>query len=404
MMGKRGGNERARTRLELLRGAIRNDTGPVSEKKRKTRAHAKKNPSEGSTRRALLMAAPAMVVGGIAGDAVTNQIEEWQHDFETRIEGSETFMSSVEDYAEVCETESVKRITFLNNRGEFLIHPVYFPHDGDPSEEWIEGHRRRAAEIARQPYIPGESPQKETLSILDVAEHYGDTRRSELGGKTPIEYVREHAEDGMHEISPIVRRELTRLLPGIAAQESQYNYRAESHRGAQGVFQFMPGTWRDYRMHNPDTHTIQLGEIDATRPYESLPEQTRAAGWYLSKIESRLTNRLGIKLTELRDALYSGTENQRKEKFDRYFLTPCIINAYNAGEGRMAKVIEWMHREVTNGRQRPKKDSGYDAYHLLSRAAKESSHSLTSGYGPETARYFSSVFAFARTLERSVES
>lgn len=101
------------------------------------------------------------------------------------------------------------------------------------------------------------------------------------------------------------------LLSAVMHQESAGNPQAESHAGAKGLFQFMPGTARD------------MGLIDRTDPQSS----ALAAAKYLKQLYARYNKNIELTLAAYNwglgnvDNYLKAQGKDKKNNFERYRFT-----------------------------------------------------------------------------------
>jgi hypothetical protein len=230
-------------------------------------------------------------------------------------------------------------------------------------------------------------------NYMDIIRHYGRKRVIGGGGLDRIAYIRAHIRDTMH-LPERVEDEVAFLSLGVAAQESFFNNDKISPDGARGIFQFMPDTWE------------ALGYTDADRSF--LVPQVRAAGKHFSNILKELNEGARPQLAHIKAIFFNGDE----EAFQKFFIAPLIVNAYNAGGSRMAAITKWFSRKYpdknafdTNHDAYPH-GYGYDFFKRLADEARTHADtprvgSLFSRYKNDAPQYFFRSMALARLLNQN---
>jgi hypothetical protein len=274
---------------------------------------------------------------------------------------------------------------------------------GSINPEWLAAHRKRICEqypevkcnpkrnLPRQRNViqllrqavgrEGLNPE----TYLDVVKHYG--QRAVVGAEeySRIEYVRNFL--GRNTTLPeAIIAELSRIGPGLAAQESRFDNSSKSPVGARGIFQFMPATFKE------------LGYSEAD--FLSLTKQVEAAGEYFQRAYRSLYQRSGDALQNIRAEFFDNDELFAKE-----FIVPILINSYNAGAARMAAVVTWFNKRYPNGEAFRARGSsvpkGYDVFKVMSlKAQAYEGGGLIAGYGSDAGGYVPRIYAFASLLER----
>lgn len=120
----------------------------------------------------------------------------------------------------------------------------------------------------------------------------------------------------------VVRVDLARLLPALAFAESRLDTHALSEEKAFGALQIMPDTWNDL---------VEEGES-----ITSLIDQVKVAGRLLEQTYEHLTDNCAEELAMIEREFFNGNTTE----FEHYFLTPLLINSYNAGMGTMTQLVK----------------------------------------------------------------
>ena len=281
--------------------------------------------------------------------------------------------------------------------------------EGEFNQEWLDREREQICAKENVPCdIPNalprqlntiptireavyKSPGKAELNpktFLDVVHHYGRKKVVNGDGENRIEYVKKYAMQNT-DLPEELKKDIASLLPGLAAQESKFNNDARSSVNAMGIFQFMPATWAGLG-YDP-------GEIAL------LSKQVEAVGKYFTYTEKRLKEKaefaLGVALKEY----FGGDE----KAFEKYFLTPVLLNTYNSGADRLAEVVRWFtdhypDRAALEGLiGSHQKGFGLDAYAAMAKEAskKTDEGNAVSGYGKDSSEYVSRIYALAELLK-----
>jgi hypothetical protein len=267
------------------------------------------------------------------------------------------------------------------------------------SDEPIEDRMLR--ELLEEEEIVSREGLSNSVYFNDTVEAYAENYEKELSsvlkfglqptvhdpeGRNRIEYVYSmlHAEN----IPERVMEELKRLIIGLCFEESRYDAARESAEGAKGIFQIIPTTWNE------------LGREDEN--IYSLVDQTRVASELFSQTYTYLNTMIGDELRMIREVYFTG--NQRL--FERYFITPVLINAYNAGMGNMGKLVHWFaHTYAQNGVPENffgevETLSGYDVFFALSRGGLI--NNPVALYKEDASRYTFKVYGATSCLLRHV--
>lgn len=166
---------------------------------------------------------------------------------------------------------------------------------------------------------------------IDIVQYFADKPVRGAEYLSRREYVSE-AVVFKDVVPTTVQREFCRLLPGLCAQESKFNAGLESSVGALGIFQIMPYVWKFYD-----------GEVGG---HTSLKQQAEIVGSYLSDLYCQVKPLIGEDLFAQIQDMYDS-----KEAFQTQFLVPVILNAYNAGIGRLAEAVKLYFEKTSTEQQ-----------------------------------------------------
>lgn len=223
-------------------------------------------------------------------------------------------------------------------------------------------------------------------SYIDIVNHYALRRTPETGTLSIREYIEENIEFKPYDpaskagVPPLVAEELRRIIPGLCAQESNFNNASVSKSGARGIFQFMPATWGDY---DPEGEGIVEG-------VKSLEKQVRNAGRFFSDLYVQVQHHAGKETIDTLRALYGD------EVLERDILVPLMINAYNAGGALMGEALRmYVERTDVSHRLPP----GKDLFIAIANFARESEEGkYLDRYKDEARQYVTRIYANSNIL------
>jgi hypothetical protein len=221
-------------------------------------------------------------------------------------------------------------------------------------------------------------------TLVDVAQHYGH-QVVQGDDRSRIQYIREEfGEQGL--LPEHIVDELASIIPGLAAQESQYNNSALSRTGAKGIFQFQPATWKDLGYEEADILNFKT-QVEAV-------EKHVATSYTFFTEQDQKHPRLSI----IKQRFFDNNQ----QDYEKYFLVPLMINAYNAGNTRVFSVVGNFLTHFDSKDKLPdeiKKEgnnSGYDLFAFMAQYTAQ--HGEVSGYGRDSSQYFSRVVAMANLV------
>jgi hypothetical protein len=332
-------------------------------------------------------------------------------------ESSELFQREMAGYKMLYSELKRDEILFVNEEGMPLgkpvkvesvngISPGTIDKNGflteDMNQDWLDYQRERVcAELEVPCDIPNGLPRqinvipqlRDTVyytpdddldpeNYLEVIEYFAGKKVIGAEHKTRLEFVRDHVGDSL-KVPPAVKEELIALIPGLAAQESHFNNGLKSSVGAEGIFQFMPDTWKDFGYSEEDLLYLK--------------NQVEAVGKYFSRAYTFLKNNAGRALTIAEREYFNGSA----EDFGRDFLAPVLLNSYNAGPGRLATTLKWFIEQYPPRESLEKSIGthaggfGKDAYQALTNKAK----GVIPGYGRDSSQYVVRLSALAELLK-----
>lgn len=285
-----------------------------------------------------------------------------------------------------------------NLAGEWIEHvKALHAKQHDVSPDSLK--QQNVTEAFERAYENGEEALRdgiETAAIrseLDIVRHFADKEVRGALGQSRLEYLRENLTfTGNLAKVPTVTAELVRLVPGLCAVESKFNDSVTSSVGARGIFQFKPDTW---------VKELKRPPMEEGMPYV---EQVKAAGELFSVMYDRLSywcyeeeNYGGRNYLEEVKQYFASQED-----FERMFLTPCLINAYNTGEKGMGEVVRafvetGQLNEVVKGTSG---HAGFDLYLAMARFGAAEEGLGLHDYGPEASTYVEKIYAYAELLNK----
>lgn len=377
------------------------------------------------TRRDLTKAAgTGLAVGALGATLVSKEIFGGDYKEENDTEGgeggyeaSELFEREIEGYKVLYGELKRDEILFVNEEGLPLGKPVKIePANGispgsidkngflteDMNQDWLDYQREKVCAELNVPcdisnglprqvnvipqlrdaayYTPDDDLDADTY--LEVIEHFAEKKVIGAEHKTRLEFVRDHVGDSL-KVPRAVKEELIALIPGLAAQESHFNNGLKSSVGAQGIFQFMPDTWKDFGYSEEDILYLK--------------NQVEAVGKYFSRAYTFLKNNAGEALALAEREYFHGSA----EDFGKDFLAPVLLNSYNSGPGRLAIVLKWFVEQYPTRESLEKSIGtheggfGKDAYQTVTRKAK----GVIPGYGRDSSQYVVRLSALAELLK-----
>ncbi len=224
----------------------------------------------------------------------------------------------------------------------------------------------------------------EITTNLDIVHYFGDKPVRGAEKFSRIEYVRQHLEFHHPRMSDTVKSELRQLLPALCAKESKFNDDLVSDAGARGISQFMPSTWNG----------LKLGEYGERQP---LATQVVAMGKHCDNIYSEFMTH------EVEEALDLHIEPlfPSREAFERDFLVPCMINAYNPGAGTLRTALREFLKvtDTSDFIEKYHTNIGKDVFFAMNRFALESDTGLLAEYKERSAEYVSYIYALRDILD-----
>jgi len=173
-----------------------------------------------------------------------------------------------------------------------------------------------------------------------------------------------------------LQENLKDILMALISQESRFKKDARSSSGAIGYGQIKPNTWQEYK--------------GATEVSEDLKEHIEVMGEFISDNYHYILDFAGEDaLSRLRNRFDSEAD------FIDKFMTPAVINAYNAGGPTVGKAI----KEFSESTKDDELKSGTDIYSQFSEFALKNHE----GYGVDQAEYVPRIYAFNSELGKRLQ-
>jgi hypothetical protein len=308
--------------------------------------------------------------------------EPEEHDEEPKKMGRRGFLGLLSGAASSVALSGLPGFSLLENEGEeeapVVITPGRLIEDQIELLETFPGSNSRYfnEEVVRYAQWYKRDVDTALSRALKVAE--GDQHE-----RTAFDYLQE--ELVIEGVPETVTAELKKYIVGVCNEESRFNAESVSEEGAVGPLQFMPVTWEE--------HKEEGGDI------RSLVDQVEAAKSKFSQIYSHYMHTCKDELDAIKAEYFFNDEYM----FEVQFLVPFIINAYNAGQGRMERVAKWfIHahpmQEKTAGILSPEETiSGYDVFLAMTQEAYKTG--AVKGYGEDASAYVPKIYGATRMLE-----
>lgn len=226
---------------------------------------------------------------------------------------------------------------------------------------------------------------KEIPAVLAFAQKItkGDERQ-----RSRVAYLQEMLT--VPNVPEEIERELSKLIPGLGFVESRYDASEVSGEGARGILQILPATWQE--LGNPDEDIL------------SLADQTRVAGEVFSRSYAYIARECENELSVIRSEFFNGEESD----FLRFFMTPVLLNAYNAGMGSMKQLIRWFVRcygseaQIVGALNQAEGLSGYDVFYAMTRRGL--SDAPVSAYKKYASEYAVRIYGARQCLDSQTDT
>ena len=245
-------------------------------------------------------------------------------------------------------------------------------------------------------------------SMLDLVAYYGLNKDKAVHGdtleRTRAEYLKQ--EITFHNRVPkVVQSELRGFIVGLAAQESRFNAGLpKNHATAEGILQLKDEV-RKENGHHPEKRLSFTEEVDVAGKHFS-NVYTRVRHWMRNELvlnsEGRLEEKERPETYEVLRGLFTDGQ-EGEEAWQKYFLVPCMVNAYNAGSWTIGACLhEFVAAHSLEELQRlAGEEPGYDLFTHFTHFAKENqANRFTRNYGEDAQAYFISIAGCSEALKQ----
>lgn len=187
---------------------------------------------------------------------------------------------------------------------------------------------------------------------------------SSLGGASKYEYLRLHFLSESSTLPENTARSLRSLMPALVATESHFDVNAVSHTNAFSAVQSVPGTFKDWHKFGkgkelaPGTYEAQRKEF-----IENFSDQVEFLNWYFPYMYDRIYADEACKkeLEEVQKQYFPDDQ----ESFERYFIAPLLLNAYNAGFVTAKELVEGVEGRVRSFRETHPRSVPHQKYYAF---------------------------------------
>ncbi len=225
--------------------------------------------------------------------------------------------------------------------------------------------------------------KRELPHVLPFAS---EITKNDVHNRSRMQYIGETLV--VNGVSFVVQTELKKLFQALPIVESGYDAGEVSEDGARSLMQIMSFVWNEHK--------------DAGMNPQSLTDQMFVINKYLSQINSYFQSRCGEALERIRLNFFDGDT----VRFEKEFYVPFFINAYFAGMGTMANVLEWF-----DGEFRTKSDTieslsqselltGFDVYYMLAHTAFQAA--TDKNYGDNAFVYTLKTYGASKMLDTNL--
>ncbi|MCU0678019.1 MAG: transglycosylase SLT domain-containing protein [Candidatus Pacebacteria bacterium] len=223
---------------------------------------------------------------------------------------------------------------------------------------------------------------------VELALHYaGQLALGDNRERTVIEVLEEDVT--LTGLSEPIRTWMKEQIIGIAAEESRFDPEKTSPADAKGVLQTMPDTEAGYRTKH------KLESLDP----KNLIEQVKVAQMHIESTYEYFERNLSTELQYIEKAFFGNDT----PSFEKYFLMPLMINAYNAGQARMGEVVRWFVAQCTDIESvlalgfESNFPQGYDVFYAMTHQCAQQKG--VSRYGDDARAYVEKVMAWTEAIK-----
>lgn len=254
-------------------------------------------------------------------------------------------------------------------------------------------------------------------TMCDLVRYYGMNTDKKVRGdeqeRTRAQYLQE--EIMFHNRVPqVVQDQLRHFIVGLAAQESRFNAGLPKNSAtAEGVLQLTDAVRKEHG-YPPQKRLSFVQEVDvAGRHFSNI--YTRVRYWMKNEMVPQIRN--GREVRKNGRVMYEKRDRSQtfsilrglfpkgqagEEQWQKYFLTPCMINAYNAGSliiGSCLHAFVDAH-SMEELRELSGEPPGYDLYTAFTHFARACEvNEFTRRYGDDAQAYFLSIAGATQALQ-----
>jgi hypothetical protein len=220
-----------------------------------------------------------------------------------------------------------------------------------------------------------------------LALHYaGQSAVGDTRGRTVLEVLEEDVT--LTGLPEPIRTWMKEQIIGIAAEESRFDPEKTSPADAKGVLQTMPDTEDGYRKKH------KLESLDP----KNLIEQVKVAQMHIESTHEYFERNLRAELQYIEKTFFGNDT----PSFEKYFLIPLMINAYNAGQARMGEVVRWFVSQCTDIESvlalgfESNFPQGYDVFYAMTQRCADQKG--VRRYGDDARAYVEKVMAWTAAI------
>ncbi len=277
------------------------------------------------------------------------------------------------------------------------------------TEEFEKASRRTDEPELREKILDAVHGGNGIDTMVDLVHYYGmnpeKTVRGDVKERTRAVYLEQ--EISFHNRLPQgVQDELRGFIIGLAAQESRFNAGLPKNSAtAEGILQLVDAV-REEQGYDPEKRLSFVEEVDvAGKHFSNIYKRLRF--WMQHEIAKDAEGKRVKKDTfdVLRGLFPEGRDGD--QAWEKYFLVPCMINAYNAGSWTIGACLhEFVAGYSLEKLQEMTGDApGYDLFQKFTHFAKENTaNKYTANYGEDAQAYFISIAGVTEALKERAQN
>lgn len=250
----------------------------------------------------------------------------------------------------------------------------------------------------------------EAKSLEDIVRYFGMNEEKVVRGddysRARSEYL--YDEIDLSDLPPVIAEEVRAHIVGLVAKESRFDAGLKKNaKSAQQALQLTD----DARIDHLFARTNDMSDAEAAAEKArvadlrlSFIEEVDIAGKHFANLYQRVPH--WINNTYVKNSEGKNKEVERDKDYlsiirscfaseadwQKYFLAPAMITAYNSGARRAGEAVAFF---VRDNQERLEKEwqntQGYDLFLEMSQYAKGSQEGLLAGYGDDVVGYFPSI-------------